>query len=80
MSPDMQMFITACCANCRNKNCDGALFAKIRCDMWYQWQALSDFERTKKFMTALTDEITLIEDLTNENTWDAVKETEHGTN
>ena len=67
MSSDMQMFITVCCVSCNNGQCDGALFAKARCDTWYEWQRLSEAERTKRFMTALTDEITFIEDLTNEN-------------
>jgi hypothetical protein len=67
MSSDMQMFITACCVGCKDSRCEGALFAKTRCDTWYEWQRLSEAERTKRFMTALTDEITFIEDLTNEN-------------
>jgi hypothetical protein len=67
MSSDMQMFITACCVSCKASRCAGALFEKTRCDTWYKWQRLSEAERTKRFMTALTDEITFIEDLTNEN-------------
>ncbi len=63
MSPQMQMFITACCVNCKNFHCDGALMAKSRCDTWYKWMKLPDAERSKRFLAAMAGELTLLEDI-----------------
>ena len=66
MSTQTQMFITTCCANCRNSHCDGALFTKTRCDTWFKWMRLSDIEQTKRFMAAMAGEIMMLEDLIND--------------
>ena len=63
MSSDMQMFITTCCANCKNFHCDGALLTKSRCDTWFKWMKLSDAERSKRFLAAMTGELIMLEDL-----------------
>lgn len=63
MSPQMQMFITTCCANCKNFHCDGALLTKSRCDIWFKWMKLSDAERSKRFLAAMTGELTLLEEI-----------------
>jgi hypothetical protein len=63
MSPQMQMFITTCCANCKNFHCDGALFTKSRCDTWFKWIKLSDAERSRRFLAAMAGELTLLEEI-----------------
>ena len=63
MNPQTQMFITTCCANCKNNHCDGALLAKTRCDTWFKWMKLTDTERSKRFMAAMAGEIIMLEDL-----------------
>jgi hypothetical protein len=63
MSPQMQMFITTCCANCKNFHCDGALLTKSRCDTWFKWMKLSDVERSKRFFAAMAGELTLLEEI-----------------
>ena len=65
MSPQMQMFITTCCANCRNFHCDGPLLTKSRCDTWFKWMKLTDAEQAKRFMAATAGEIIMLEDLIN---------------
>ena len=63
MNPQTQMFITTCCANCKNSRCDGALLAKTRCDTWLKWMKLTDTERSKRFMAAMAGELTLLEEI-----------------
>lgn len=63
MNPQTQMFITTCCANCRNFHCDGPLLTKSRCDNWFKWMKLTDAERSKRFLAVMAGELTLLEEI-----------------
>ncbi len=69
VDPALQMFISACCATCRDMTCEGALVETTKrttCQKYLKWLILPASKRAKLFMEATAGEILLLEDLINE--------------
>lgn len=63
VDPALMMFISACCAKCADKTCDGALevISRAKCKKYNAWQKLSGEARTKLFAKALAGEFINLE-------------------
>lgn len=65
LDPALQMFITTCCANCTNYDCEGAFNMNYRtsCEKYISWQNLTATDKSKLFMASMAGELTMLEDL-----------------
>lgn len=70
IDPALMMFISACCARCPRKDCDGALeiASRLVCKKYRKWLTLPPAARTKLFTRALTGEFINLEKLIDEST------------
>lgn len=65
---DLQMFISACCANCLSTSCEGALKldARSKCFIYNNWKHLSPDVKSKVFLAAMAGELINLERITDE--------------